>query len=251
MKQENNHEEIKKIIQEEFEYAPPPPLSKEENWYEIQRKLNGNKTRSFYNKKIIAAGILLTLISTILFSPQNASSFNWITSLFTNVQGTVTQIIGIQEEGPEPIHDEARTVPTAKIIDEDIRIVNLDINKAQEVASFDILIPDYLPEEFYLKDVTVELINDTISHKLILNYISANDTLIIRQEKMDDDFTFYYGFDNEDTELSEIEINGNQSNLLFFKDGSINLIMVIDNTQIIIDSTLDVEHIIEIAKSVN
>ncbi|WNF35040.1 DUF4367 domain-containing protein [Bacillaceae bacterium IKA-2] len=244
----DNEQLIEEAIKENFDNVPDPLLSKEASWEEIQKKKEPQKSDrpKKYMKRVVVAAIIMTVISLSLFKPQSTSAFNWVTNFFTKAQGTVTQLMGTLGNSPPP--DENQPIPEIERHLPEINVVRMSIEEANEVASFDIVIPSYVPEGFKFRDITVELIDDKKSDQMILNYVKGEETLTIRETNIQEQTGYSMGVDNEDTDLiEEVDIQGNKGTLLVFKDGSKKLIWVVQEVQFIIDSQLSEEEKIKIA----
>ncbi|MFA9557816.1 DUF4367 domain-containing protein [Evansella sp. AB-rgal1] len=241
----NKHKDefLNKLI-DLYNNPPSPPLSKEEKWKEIQMKLNTKNRRS--KKYFIVAGILLTIISFTFFAPKNASSFNWISNIYSQIQGTVTQITG--SVGSLNSVD-IKPPPSISIVEENKSTVKMDFVEAQQLTNFTIKHPDYLPKGFKLQDVTVEFNNGEISNIIFLDYFKDDVLMKIRQIYTPEQSGYSLGFDNEDTEMVEVMINTDYGKLLMFKDGTHILIWYNNNNQLMIESKINRDEIIKIAES--
>lgn len=241
---------IDEVIQENFDKAPEPPVSKEEALEKIQKQMRYKKKQNPFKrnlKKVIVAAILIVVVSTSFFQPQNASAFNWITKLFIKAQGTITQLMGTI--GEPSTSDENKPTPQVIRHQGEVKLVTMRLSEAQTVASFSIVLPKKVPEGFSLRDVTVELVDDEKSDQVVVHYKRGEETLTIREINIKKQVGYSIGVDHEDTNIMEVDINGAMGTLLIFKDGSKKLIWMHQDIQYMIDSQLSEQDINQIAES--
>jgi hypothetical protein len=244
---------IREIVKEDYGNVPESPLSKQETWGRIQQSIDKKQKKthgSIIHKQIkkvsIACAIVLILYGS-LFQSQSASAFNWVTDLFLNARGTITQLFGSAGESG-PIEGD-KPEPQIKVVGEDVKLETMSFENAQKVTRFPIVIPKKIPEGFFLRDVTVELKNDKKSDQIILNYTNGEESITIREIHIEKKLGYSMSIDNEDTKIQEIDINGKQGTLFIFKDGSKKMVWVREDIQIIINSLLTEEELIQIARS--
>ncbi|MDG5790164.1 DUF4367 domain-containing protein [Evansella sp. AB-P1] len=239
--------EIKELLNEEYKNPIAPPLSKEKNWESIQNKMNRPKKNNNKLKAVMAACIAATVISLSVFLPQGSAS-NWITSLITQTQGVHTHLFG----NVGGSSDTPSTPPKVEQHNADIseKIVSLD--EAKQLVNFDIAIPDYLPAEYHLQNVTVHLIENERSNSIVLNYISSrNEELTIEQVNGESGVAFYHGFNNENMELTELTINSLPATIIKLKDDSKKLYWISsDEIVFTIQGFLNEKELIRIVESI-
>jgi hypothetical protein len=239
---------IKEAVRKDFENAPEPLLSKEETWRNIQKELGYRKPSiwSLRSIGIIAASLIVILV---LLQPQGATAFDWFSDFFIKTEGKVTSIMGSIGDTSGPDGDK----PSVEVqkIEKEYRIEKMSLSEAKELAVFDIVLPQYLPNGYTLQDLSVQVEDDVRSSLIILQYINGKSEISIRETFIQEQAGYSIGVDSEDTVVKEVKINGEKGALFIFKDDSKKLSWVRQNIHYILDATVEVgeQEIIQIAKS--
>lgn len=240
---------IKKVVQEDMKRAPEMPFSEDETWRMIQKKMRKRKFKKgsrAYKFSIIAASIILIFVFSFV-QVQSGNAFGWLTKYVFKTQGQITNIestnITSTEKGiPSP--DEVKNLSILK------RTEHMNLSDAQNVTSFKIVIPKYIPEGFTLHDVLVEFEGENNnSNRVTLLYKKGEELFSIKQLYIDNQYGNTFGVDNEDTTVKEVEIFNQKATFIIFKDNS--KILFWDNMQLHfrIESSLTENEILKIAQS--
>jgi hypothetical protein len=237
---------IKEAVRKDFENAPEPLLSKEETWRNIQKELGYRKPSiwSFRSIGITAASLIVILV---LLQPQGATAFDWFSDFFIKTEGKVTSLMGSIGDTSGPDGDK----PSLEVqkIETEYRIERMSLAEAEEIAIFDIVIPQYLPPGYSLQDLSVQVEDDVRSSLIILHYLNGEGEISIRETFIQEQAGYSIGVDSEDTIIKEVKIKGEKGALFIFKDDSIKLSWVRHNIHYILDATVEAEEVIKIAES--
>lgn len=246
---------IKEAISEEIESSPPPPLSTIEAWEKLNHRLNKSNINSmrisFFKKKWIYAASVLLLVAFIMFlSPKSGEAYSKITEIFKNVRGTVVQLFIKVGNGPKqdinaPTSEDFSIVQGSEIISE-----QTSLEMAQKKTSFTIKVPQNIPEEFVLKNVTVSKREKELSKDIFLNYVGDQRGFIINQKLIGDSFGSGITADSDDTQVEQVTVHGQKASLLRYKNGVLELIWVIQDYYFSISGKLSKDEVIKIAESI-
>jgi hypothetical protein len=212
----------------------------------IQNRLQSSPRTRRSRKKIVAIASALLVFTYIVTIPNSASAYGWITKFFMEVQGTVTQVMvstGVSDQaGP-------KAPPMAIVQHEETRIVKMSLEEAQKAASFRIIVPTALPEDYLLQEVLVQQTGSKKSDFVVIKYSNGRDFMDIRQNNTGVQSAYTIGVDNEDTTIERIEVNSRSLDLFSFKDNTRRLVWMEHNIRIVIDGLLTEEEIITAAES--
>jgi hypothetical protein len=184
----------------------------------------------------------------VLWNPVNSAAFGKLTEIFQQVQGAFVQLF-IRVDTPhenDSVPDQDYTV-----MDETrINSINMSLEDAQKNTLFDIKIPTYLPEGFELESVVVIKRDNQKSEEIYLQYEDDERSFIINEKIISDSIGVSIISDQDDTLYEEITIKDQPANLIYYKDGNLNLVWVISNYYYIdIKGQLTKDEIIKIANS--
>lgn len=248
---------IKDAIREEIRNSPPPPLTTEKAWEQLNERLNENNhyknTKEkwlFYKSKLFYAACLLAVMIFVLSKPDNGAAFAKLTEMFNKVQGSIVQLfinVGNPPEQDEnaPTSEELVVIEGSEIISE-----KMSLEEAQKLMAFTIKIPENIPDGFALDSVTVTKRKNQLSKEIYLNYQGNQRLFLIHEKMIDDSFGASVMADQEDTKIEEVNIYGQQASLLTYKNGTLELIWATPNYYLSIFGKLSREEIFNIAKSI-
>jgi hypothetical protein len=244
---------IKESVHEEFN-SINSPISSEEAW-EIfvksrnQKRQNNNvKRRIFLPKKFVYLASSILIFIGLIWAPQSGAAFSKLTEIFNKVQDNVVQLfvkVGSStesEDGPdsnEVIFNEGSGVISKQ----------MSLEEAQKATLFTILVPKSVPSEFDLKNVIVIKKSDEKSNEIYLNYVGGKKEFKIREMVVGDEFGLGATFDQEDTEVAEVNINGHPATLLKYKKNYTGLVWITQNFYYSIEGNLTEKEIFLIAES--
>lgn len=239
---------IKQAVHEDMKNAPEMPYSEDETWNMIQKKMRNEpsfkkgKRRKFTKLSLIAASILLVFS---FVQVQSGNAFGWLTKYVFKSEGTVTNI---ESSNTTSVETNIPSPEQVKIIPSVIKTKYMDLSQAKAAASFNIIIPQYVPEGFMLQNVGVVLEGEK-SNEITLNYKKGEEPLTIKQSFITEQFGNSFAVDNEDTIVKKVDVFNQEATFLRFEDNSKKLFW--DNMQLRfeIDSNLPEEEILKIAHS--
>lgn len=246
---------IEEAIKEEFN-SITPPMSTNEAWEmfnkrreQKKRKNKSIKILTIFNKKFVyVVSSIIIVISLFALAPQNGAAFSKITEIFNKIQGNVVQLFikvgGSEENENGPSSDEFTVIEGSEVISE-----QMNLEQAQNVTSFAIVAPKWVPADFYLKDVTVSKKTNEKSEDIYLNYQGDQKEFKIREIIIGNEFGLGATVDEEDTKMEEVDINGHTATLLIYKNGFIELVWTTQNHYFLIEGFLTRVQMLKIAKS--
>jgi hypothetical protein len=244
---------IEEAVHEEFN-SINSPISSEEAW-EIfvkrrnQKRQNNNVIRRIFpSKKFVYLASSILIFIGLIWAPQSGAAFSKLTEIFNKVQDNVVQLfvkVGSsteREDGPDS--DEV-------IFNEGSGVISkqMSLEEAQKATLFSILVPKSVPSEFDLKNVIVIKKSDEKSKEIYLNYVGSKKEFKIREMVVGDEFGLGATFDQEDTEVVEVNINGHPATLLKYKKNYTGLVWVTQNFYYSIEGNLTEGEILLIAES--
>lgn len=257
MKINDDHLErlIKKALKEELDSAPPPPLSIEEAWKELNKKRTNNKEinpkKTLISKKslLYVASLLFIFAALFSFSPLKGSAFSSFTEILQKVQGTVTQLFVKVGNSPEG-DDGAPTSEELTIVEgSDITSKSMSLEEAQKVTAFPITLPKQVPEKYSFENVIVSKRENELSKDIYINYENDKHKFTINKKLVGDSFGSGITADSDDTKVEQVEINGEKGSLLQYKNGIVKLIWVTQQYYYSISGQLTIEEVIKVAES--
>lgn len=246
---------IEEAIKEEFN-SITPPMSTNEAWEmfnkrreQKKRKNKSIKILTIFNKKFVyVVSSIIIVISLFALAPQNGAAFSKITEIFNKIQGNVVQLFikvgGSEENENGPSSDEFTVIEGSEVISE-----QMNLEQAQQETEFPIIVPKRLPSGVHLKNVTVLKKANIKSKEIYLNYMGSDNQFTIREMVVGNRFGFGASFDQEDTKVEEININGHKANLIKYKNGFMGLVWITQNHYLSIEGNITKEQIIRIAES--
>jgi hypothetical protein len=214
-----------------------------------RRKKKSIKIPTIFNKKFAyLASSIIIVISLFTLAPQNGAAFSKLTEIFNKIQGNVAQLFikvgGSEENENGPSSDEFTLIEGSEVISE-----QMNIEQAQSETSFPIIIPKWVPSDYYLKNVTVFKKTNKKSQDIYLNYQGDQKEFTIREVAIGNEFGLGAMVDQEDTKLEEVNINGYSATLLIYKNGFMGLAWTTQNHYLLIEGFLSKEQIVKIAES--
>lgn len=247
---------IKRAVKEEFESSPPPLLSKEEAWENILQQMNKveeppKRTPWFKQKWMYVAAILLCAFAITMFSGQTGLAKSSFTEFVQRVQGAVLQIF---VDGNNPIISNSNKDNKE---DENLLVEeyyfeksNLLIIEAQEEVNFPLLIPEYIPNDFELTDVSVVNLGGNLGKDVYFLFENKGKTFTILQRKAEDAFSFNLLIEGENVEVEELKIQGYPANFVDYQNDQNELISIYDDETVYsIKGELSKKELIQIAES--
>ncbi|MCJ7840055.1 DUF4367 domain-containing protein [Lederbergia sp. NSJ-179] len=245
---------IKESIHEEMEQAPSPMSSLEEAWEKLEesrKKHPVRRPRSFKKVWMYAASILLVLASVTLFSTSQGSASPTLTQFFQKVQGKVVYLflkVGEDTGFGDPPQGESEDGPV--VVESEIESVQMSLQEAQKETAFPIVVPSYIPKAYHLENVTVMKREDELSGEIFLQYEGANEEgFVINQRAVGEALGMGMTLDNEDAQIENRIVNGQQAQLLTQDDFHELYWVKEDQTYYSISGNLSKQEIIKIAES--
>lgn len=247
---------IKRAVKEEFESSPPPLLSKEEAWENILQQMNKveeppKRTPWFKQKWMYVAAILLCAFAITMFSGQTGLAKSSFTEFVQRVQGAVLQIF---VDGNNPIiwnlNKDSEGEGNFSVEEYYIEKSNFIILEAQEEVKFPLLVPEFIPNDYELKDVSVVNLGGNLGKDVYFLFENKGKTFTILQRKAEDAFSFNLLIEGENVEVEEIKIQGNPANFVDYQNDQNELISIYDDETVYsIKGELSKKELIQIAES--
>ncbi len=160
--------------------------------------------------------------------------------------GNVASIAGVARTGNNvPTHGNQGA--EEKMIEKELST----LKKARELLAYDILVPEYIPEDYALKGVYITEKADALS-PLELHYLHSESgkILTIDETPASKVSSFSYNYRSNDAELSNVQINGSEATLIFFpKTGVRRLIWQTSAIYFMVSGDLCAEEICKVAES--
>lgn len=125
----------------------------------------------------------------------------------------------------------------------------LNLEEAQQVAAFQIKVPQTLPQGFRLKNVTVLRKHSGKSEDIFLHYEGNQRGFVINEKLTGEQFGSGTIVDQEDTQVEQTTVNGQKASILLFKNGVTKLIFVTQSYYYSIEGQLTKEELLLIAQS--
>lgn len=242
---------IKKAIQEEFD-SIEPPIPSREAWFVFTSNKKKCKWKNIFstsvNRKFIYIVCAVIFITIFMMTPQSGSALGKISKMFNKLQGNVVQLFVKDSEADY----EKSSLPSDEfsIVDgSEAESVSMDLEQAEQVTTFPILLPTWLPEGVSLNEIVAVLIENEKSEEVYLNYSGDNIEFTIRQMDIAHAFGLGAAVDQDDIRIDEIIINGHTGNLFIHKNGIIELVWMTNSSYLSIDGVISKDEIIKIAES--
>ena len=244
---------VREAIQKEMESGPEPPLSVEEAWERLNQSRGANPKKKRFrrvNKMVVLAASFLIALTVILsFSPGNGSAFTTITDVFQKVQGEAMHLFFSSRETPKnqenaPTSEDAVVIKDSKLTSE-----RMPLEEAKQETSFPIRIPEFVPDDFTLKDVTVFKWTGEVSREISLHYTSDSREFMINQKFIEESFGMGLTSGRDDVEVKQISIKGNEATLMQYKNKTVRLIWLDQKYFFSIRGKLTEEEVVKIARA--
>lgn len=239
---------IETAYKAKYNFIECPP--KEEVWANIKENLVKPQKRSVKKRNMIAAVSLLVFTGLFFVS-------NYYTSADSFTSKIIKKVINYSED----------TITILKKVDiikgtefDSSYNLNFDdprLSETQSIIHFDLSVPKYLPEGYYLKSIKV--LNDIREHEMVTLCYASNSTddkntenncIYIEQEFYTTGVNFTFNIHKPpDTEIKEIIINENECLLFLYKNGFSKILWEKDNKNYMIHGKISEDEIIKIAKS--
>jgi len=251
MKHKDWDQYIHDVLEDRLSRTPPPPLTKEETWENIISGIYGQQaqqkkstSKQYWYASAIAVTLILLVVS--LFPFKNVSASGWLSRIFVQTYGTVTNLV--QSIGTPSSLEDKKSFPPEMTAHE-VTQEKMTLSNAQNATKFKIMIPEYMPSGYALQDVSVLMGSDHFSDEVTLNYKSGVDYLYITELAINEQLQSSSGSDNDDTRIKSVTVNGQEGTLLVFKDGSKQLMWNAASVHLVIRGKLSEEAILNIAQS--
>lgn len=247
---------IKEAIHEEMEQTPTSMYSSREAWEKLEearKKSPVRRPRSFKKVWMYAASILVILASVTLFSTSQGLASPTLTQFFQEVQGKMAHLfLKVGEDtgfGDPPQTGESEE--GSVVVESEIESVQMSLQEAQQETAFSIAVPTYIPKAYHLENVTVMKGENELSQEIYLHYEGVDEKgFLINQQEIGEAFGMGAVFDNEDAQIENIIVNGQQGQLVTVQDDFSELFWVKDDQMYYsISGNLPKQEIIEIAES--
>lgn len=180
-------EELKKALQRIYQNIDIPDSSK--SWAIVQKRLNKRKRlmKRLNILKVSSAIIVCSLMINLVFMISLPEVHSQVSGLFKRVSHNLIEIFLHQQE--KPSDDKAKTPPPPDdfannngSIDD---ITEVSLEEAKIKASFQLLIPTYIPEEFKLETVRLFSNSNKINNVHIKYSNSNGDIISVLQQKFE------------------------------------------------------------------
>ncbi len=208
-----------------------------------ETKDNKQKQDPFWGKhlrNVAVACIFLAVLSFVIAKPKTASAMGeWIIKFFTKKTGETTEML----QGS--VTRNYQNVEGGYVEHERVEAT---LEEAQNICSFEIQLPQYLPfvpqdrKIFYLKAV------DFVSIELEY-YVEEKLMLTIMQKKIGNEYAYTVAYDTDDTQVEEISIKNNNAHVFTFKNSVSKVIWNQDNMMYELQGKMNKEDIIKTAES--
>lgn len=247
---------IKEAIHEEIEQTPTPMYSVGEAWEKLEearKKHPVRQPRSFKNVWMYAVSIFVILASVALFSTSQGLASPTLTQFLQQVQGKMGHLflkVG-QDTGFGDPPQTGGSEEDSVIVESEFESVQMSLQEARQETAFPIVLPTYIPKAYHLENVTVMKGEDELSTDILLHYEGADEEgFVINQQAIGEAFGMGMVFDNEDTQIENIIVNGEQAQLLTIQDDLRELLWVKGGQMYYsISGNLSKQEIIEVAES--
>lgn len=244
---------IEDVVKAEIKNSPAPALSTAEAWEQLNQRLqnkraiNQQRKRRYRSRGLLLACAAVVLLA-VLWNPVNSSAFGKLTEIFQQVQGAFIELF-VRVDAP---YEDENAPDNYAIVNElRVRSETMSLEEAQKNTSFDIKVPSYIPDGFQLESVIVIQKDNQISEEIYLQYKNNNRSLVIGEKIIRDFKGTTVVADYEDTIREEITVNNHLANLFTYKDGTLELIWVVDDYNYFeITGILPKDEIIAIAESI-
>lgn len=244
---------IEDVVKAEIKNSPAPALSTAEAWEQLNQRLQDRRAVNQQRKgRYRSRGLLLAcaavVLLAVLWNPVNSSAFGKLTEIFQQVQGAFIELF-VRVDAP---YEDENAPDNYAIVNElRVRSETMSLEEAQKNTSFDIKVPSYIPDGFQLESVIVIQKDNQISEEIYLQYKNNNRSLVIGEKIIRDFKGTTVVADYEDTIREEITVNNHLANLFTYKDGTLELIWVVDDYNYFeITGILPKDEIIAIAESI-
>lgn len=244
---------IEDVVKAEIKNSPAPALSTAEAWEQLNQRLQNKRAINQQRKgRYRSRGLLLAcaavVLLAVLWNPVNSSAFGKLTEIFQQVQGAFIELF-VRVDAP---YEDENAPDNYAIVNElRVRSETMSLEEAQKNTSFDIKVPSYIPDGFQLESVIVIQKDNQISEEIYLQYKNNNRSLVIGEKIIRDFKGTTVVADYEDTIREEITVNNHLANLFTYKDGTLELIWVVDDYNYFeITGILPKDEIIAIAESI-
>lgn len=244
---------IEEAIQSEIKNSPPP-MPVNEAWKQLEAKLNHRQATvnqsPFYKNKLFYAVAIIFISLMVFFSPQKSVAYSKFVEVFQKVQENVTQLF-IKVEDRDSSGSDFPPEDEMYIVDEpEMNSLQLTLEEAQKETAFFIKQPDFIPEGYLLKNVTILKSEIGQSNDVYLNYEGEEGSFEINQKLLEESFSGGVTINNDDAQIDTIDFQGQTASLLHYKNGFIELIWVTESHYYSISSgILSEDQMINIAKS--
>lgn len=242
---------IKEALNDMLDATPPSPLGKDETWERIRSQMTRNRVERKPRKRplYMAASVIIIAFVALSSSPKHASaSFGWLTKLFVQIEGTLTQIMGTTSTSDN--NTKKPPAPAVDITSDEIKLETLTIDEARLITTFGMVVPTYIPSGYTFSGVYVQKEGDKKSSHVLLKYNDdAGELIEITETDTNHQRGYSFGIDNDDTEVEDIIVPGAKGNILTFKNGSKKVVINKQNIQLVIDSKLSDKEIQAILNS--
>lgn len=244
---------IEDVVKAEIKNSPAPALSTAEAWEQLNQRLQNKRAINQQRKgRYRSRGLLLAcaavVLLAVLWNPVNSSAFGKLTEIFQQVQGAFVQLfvrVDTLQDNKNVPHEDYVLINQSRI---DSRIMTLD--EAKKNTSFEIKVPTYLPPGFKLDGVNVIKQGNQQSQEIYLYYEGNGRSFVIGESLIKDYNGTAVITDIEDAVGEKITIKNQLANLVSYKDGTLELIWVVDEVFYYeIKGILSRDEIIAIAES--
>lgn len=241
---------IHQSIQEDFHNVPDLHSSKEKTWNEISKQLPQSGKRLFPNKSMmLMAGLLaLFIIGASYTDVPSTKAFGWIKEFFMFKQDT-TLYMG---SGSSPVDDSGKKPPSSEefvVLESVNKTLTVTSSEAQEMASFGLLLPTYLPNGYSEKEAVVQCADDRCDNVTLTYTNKKGKELRIQQKHFSGVYGAGRGFSNV-IETKEVEIKGVNATLVITSHENLKFVVWSNyNTEFLIDAYLSDDEILRVAES--
>lgn len=242
---------IEETVHEQLGNTPPAPLPMHVAWERLHEQLSppgSNRKAAWRKRYIYAASLVSAFILLFVFSQEKGLAFARLTEMFQRIEGTVVHVFtrsgDAMKKTDAPSSDEFSFVEGSEVVSE-----QLNLEEAQQVAAFQIKVPQTLPQGFRLKNVTVLRKHSGKSEDIFLHFEGNQRGFVINEKLAGEQFGSGTIVDQEDTQVEQTAVNGQKASILLFKNGVSKLIFVTQSYYYSIEGQLTKEELLLIAQS--
>lgn len=233
---------IKESIHQHLQDVSIPPFSKEKTWNQIHERLYGVQDRKRRRLKLIAVSSLTGLMLVFFLLTPQSGAFDKLAAMFYQIQNTATQLFVSTEDPNKEINNLQEGTEFGNTPQD------MNLHEAQKHIDFEIIVPEYIPEGFNLKNVTVMANEANLqSDHVIVNYVGKEGSLAIEQSGLSEGFGMGMSANTDNVEKMMVGVN--EVMLIHYEDQSKEAYWTTEDLFISIYGYISEEDLIKIIES--